>query len=359
MRTMHSGPAATRELVVGSWPGEEFRDNPYVGHFCAGLRSAGVQVRSVKQPWEALEARLDVLHIHWPERVLWGFGKAGGLARAAGVVASLAALRARGVRLVWCVHNLEPHDPGRVRKLAWPYYAGSIAQLVHGFVTLSPSTLALARAHYPAFARKPSTFIWHAPYAVDLAHCQRSVRQRHGIDDSHTLLAFAGAIRRYKGVVELVRCFGQTSAPNLRLLIAGAMEEPELSQALPELAAEDPRVHLALGRLSDDELLATVSAADVVVLPFEKTLHSGSLIYALSCGKPVITPRTAYASDLAGLLGAEWIRMYEPPLTSEQLQQLCRPARGKPDLTPLSAAASGAKIRDFYRSLLPAVPARA
>lgn len=358
MQKMQRGSTATRQLVVGSWPGEEFRNNPYIARFCESLRSAGVRVESVAQPWQALGASLDVLHIHWPELVLWEHGKAGGLARAAGVLAALAALRARGVRLVWCVHNLEPHDAGRARKLAWRYYARGIARLVHGFVTLSPSTLELARTHHAAFAHKPSTFIWHAPYVVEPAASAASVRARHGVGADETLLAFVGAVRRYKGVLELVRCFARLTRRDARLLIAGELGEPALGDTLAQLTAHDPRVRLAFGRLSDEALLATVSAADAVVLPFERTLHSGSLIYALSCGKPVITPHTAYASDLARLLGPEWVRTYEPPLTPEQLGQLLQPAHGAPDLSPLSTAASGAKIRDFYRSLLSAPTAR-
>jgi beta-1,4-mannosyltransferase len=354
MHCMQQGSTATGELVVGSWPGEEFRDNPYIARFCESLRSAGIRVESVAQPWDALNTKLDILHIHWPEQVLWGHGKAAGLARASAVLAALALLRARGVRLVWCVHNLEPHDPGRARKLAWRYYAASIAQLVHGYVTLSPSTLALARARFAALARKPASSIWHAPYRIGSVPADAQLRARQGVLEGETLLVFVGAIRRYKGVVELVRCFAGMASPTLRLLVAGELGDPALGDTLTQLAARDPRLHLAFGRLSDQELLATVCGADAVVLPFERTLHSGSLIYALSCGKPVITPRTAYASDLAALLGSEWVRTYEPPLTPELLARLCHPAAGAPDLTPLSTTASGAKIRDFYRSLLPA-----
>jgi beta-1,4-mannosyltransferase len=340
----------SRSLVVGSWPGT---GNAYVDRFCESLTINGVSVKVIKWPWGCFGKRIDLLQIHWLELALGEVNPFIGLLRATAVVLTLTMLRLRGVKLVWCVHNLEPHDARRRLVIFWRFYAGLVSRLVDGFITLSPSTVEIARTHFPGLVKKPAIFAWHPAYIIPSTPAQApSWRERHGIDAAMTVLAFIGAVRLYKGLEELIAAFMGTSDPNLRLVIAGRVGKEQLRGLLENAVARDKRIILDLRWLSEQELAETVLAADIVVLPFKQTLHSGSVIYGLSCGKAVITPETDYANDLRRNVGPQWVRIYGPPLSPAALYNLCERMEGRPHLDFLSIRKSGKKLKTFYNSLV-------
>lgn len=338
-----------RQMIVGNWPKPE--SNQFVRRFCEALECVDVTVKAFSHPIEAIFERLDVLQIHWPEQVLWGNGRSKSLYLAFLTILALSLLKARGVKLVWCAHNLEPHDTqGAALRVFWRLYLGTIALLLDGFLTLSPSTVQIVRNRVPALRKKPGDFFWHPAYAIEPRGFSRSAwRARHNIADRNVLLCFLGSIKPYKGVEEMVDVFLRTRAPELRLVIAGT-PAPECAEFLNRAAKDDNRITLKLGYPTDDEFSQIVLASDLAVLPFKKIFHSGSMIYALSCGKAVVTPATPYASDLRATLGPEWIRTYHGEFTEDLFFQTS--AEDRPDLSFLSDDKIGSKLRQFYQSLL-------
>ena len=164
------------------------------------------------------------------------------------------------------------------------------------------------------------------------------------------MFAFFGAIRRSKGVENLVSCFQETRNPNLRLTVTGVPYSDDIEHRL-EQAAHSTAAFRWTCASSPTSNSKSVLAADAVVLPFEKILHSGSIIYALSCGKAVLTPNTPYAGDLQKQVGSQWLRTYAPPLTANDLSRLERRPQGKPNLEFLSIVESGRKLKHFYEQL--------
>lgn len=340
----------SRPLIVGSWRGS---NNEYLRLFCESLRVNGIVVEDIKWPWECFGKRIDVLHIHWLEQAFGEVHQFIGLARAIAVILALIVLRLRGVKVVWCVHNLEPHDARRHLLLFWWFYAGFVGYLVDGFVTLSPSTVEIARAHFSGLRKKPATFAWHPRYPItELIPEEPAWRARHGMNSSMTVLAFVGGIRPYKGLEELITSFLAVHNPDMRLVIAGRLGKSGLRILLERAVAIDRRIVLDLRWLSERELQETALAADVLVFPFAQTLHSGSVVYGLSCGRAVITPAVDYANDLLRHVGSQWIRTYEPPLSAATLTKFCKRANGQPDLGFLSVYESGAKLKAFYENLV-------
>ena len=312
---------------------------------------AGVSVVDVALPKYSLAGKIDILQIHWPDRVFIKAGRWGGMARAFAVLAVLAWLRFRSVKLVWCVHELEPHDAGWLYLHFWPIYMGVLSRLVHGFMTLSPSTEKIVRNHYRGLANKPSIFTWHPDYVVTrAANGDAERRAGHDTAEPQTKIAYFGTVRAYKGVDELLSCFRQTHDPRLRLAITG-LAIGKRREALEDAARQDPRISLDLRMVEDDELEDAVLSADAVVLPFRKTFHSGSIVYALCCGKAVVTPRTPYAADLQAQIGSQWLRLYDPPLRPAHLAALHDLPQDAPDLDFLSIARSGPQLRQFYEQI--------
>jgi len=341
------------QLRVGSWPGRDYH-NQFVRHFCQSLVESRVSVLDVSDPRLIAACEIDVLHIHWPEKVFWDGGSLPRvIARLIGTLKALGRLKQSGVALVWTVHNLKPHDlPIRFRPL-WTYYLSQLGQLIDGFVTLSPATIDVVRQKIPKLRKTRAIYAWHPPYyppgpmALDID----SVRRELGIGQDQYLFGFLGMIRPYKGVEELIQAFRKIQGHGYSLLIAGAPVPDQYAFRIGSLAMGDRRIHLVLRRLTDLEFSSYAAAADTLVLPFRDNLHSGSLIHAVSQHKAALTPETPFSCNLREVVGREWVQTYPPPLTPEILLS-AKPAKGVPSLDALDVSYSGAKLAEFYRSLI-------
>jgi hypothetical protein len=95
-------------------------------------------------------------------------------------------------------------------------------------------------------------------------------------------------------------------------------------------------------------------AADLVVAPFADILNSASVMLALSFDRPVLAPALGSLPGVAEAVGAGWMRLYEPPLTSVDLAgalvDLPR-ADERPDLVAFEWSAIAEGTEALYRSV--------
>src|SRR5207253_2551648 len=136
--------------------------------------------------------------------------------------------------------------------------------------------------------------------------------------------AFVGRIEPYKNALALVRAFRATEDPALRLVVAGAADESDAAELRAE-AAGDSRIRLRLERVADSDLQTYLKAADLVVLPYRRIMHSGSALLALSFGRPVLVPDQGSLAELRAHVGAEWLRLYRGELTGATLREAAAP----------------------------------
>lgn len=348
------------ELRVASWPGKTKAHNPFLSIFLGGLEEAGCAVDNVASPADldrAMRAEPDVLLIHWAERVYLAQSRWEALKNIHLLLRAIDR-RPKGTRVVWLVHNLEPHDARRFQRLVWRPYIRALTRRLDGFLTLAPGTVATVRHDLPALADTPALGLWHPAYPEARLDAEGRARARAalGLSEAEHVLGYCGQIRPYKGVADLLTQFLQTKDPSLRLLLAGHPQENRpgaaaFLSALKEKAARDPRVILQLGDLSEEAFKNAQGVCDAIVAPFRRYLHSGSLVHSLSAARPVLTPKTPFAESYQGLVGPDWLRLYEGGLTSKHLLQ----ARTKPsqdiNLEPFSAVNVGAAARAFFESL--------
>jgi glycosyltransferase involved in cell wall biosynthesis len=120
------------------------------------------------------------------------------------------------------------------------------------------------------------------------------------------IFLFFGLLRPYKGVIHLIHAFEQLSKEiigNSRLLIVGeAWEDTKSAHAAGDSPVHD-RIRLVDRYVSDEEVPAFFSAADVLVLPYTRASQSGVAHIGISYGLPII------ASQVGGL--AESLDEYE------------------------------------------------
>jgi glycosyltransferase involved in cell wall biosynthesis len=321
--------------------------NPYQRLLYGAMGRLGVQVRYLGEltpshtvnllllpaelAWHRM-AGARVVHLHWVFTFTLPGARRFPVLRRLGqawFLLWLRVCRALGLRLVWTVHNVLPHD--RVfaddvaarRALVW----ASDLVLAH-----SPAPLAELAALGAAPRR--SAVIEHGPLRpVTPAASLR----RPGSGAGPRRFLFFGRVQQYKGITDLLSAFAALPAGTAaELTVAGPCPDSRLRAELRELAGRAGHpVTLHLDRVPDPEVTALLAAADVVVLPFRRVSTSGSAILALCHGRPLIVPDRPGLADLPG----EAVLRYDgsvPGLAAE----LARLADAQPAALAAMAAAA-------------------
>jgi glycosyltransferase involved in cell wall biosynthesis len=133
-----------------------------------------------------------------------------------------------------------------------------------------------------------------------------SARKYLGFNIKDFVFLFFGGIKPYKGVDDLLEAFKQLikERKNVRLLIAGKCNSKDLKKMLNNYKKElKEDVKIYTEYIENDKVQYYFNCADAVVYPFKKITTSGSIILALSFGKPVIYPRIGNLKELPCNLG--------------------------------------------------------
>jgi glycosyltransferase involved in cell wall biosynthesis len=138
-------------------------------------------------------------------------------------------------------------------------------------------------------------------------------RKRLNLNENDFVYLFFGELKPYKGVDNLLKAYAEMAQPTDRLIIAGKSYDAAYFASIKQQADTIPGVSIYHRFIKDEEVQVFFNAADVVVLPFIRIDHSGSVDLAMSFGKPVITLKT---EAMTKLLGHQSELLFE---TSEQL----------------------------------------
>lgn len=319
---------------------ESFKDirsttNPYVAQLAASLE-ARRDIELMKFSWPtALMGRYDVFHVHWPEIMFDGHKRTGQVLRR--VLTTLLLLRLVLTRtpVVRTVHNLErPSDRGRLDHL-----------LLDGFDYLTRVRIRL-NDYTPMPADAPFVTIRHGHYCDWYApHPTETVRPGR--------IVYAGLIRRYKGVEQLLGAFSKIADSTLSLHIAGKPSSPALTLAVQMAAEADARISHELRFLGDAEFVATVTGSELVVLPYHRMHNSGAALAALSLGRPVLVPDNDVNRALSEEVGRGWVFTFTGELAPQDLQRAIAQLRASdnrpPDLSARDWASVGERHERSFR----------
>jgi glycosyltransferase involved in cell wall biosynthesis len=277
------------------------KDNPYQQLLANALAKLGVEV-SFPQGYRrglpfsrALTGayRVDVLHLHWLTPYLKGKSYPTKAAYALKLLLDLRLAKARGVRLVWTIHNLVSHETTTPKLEIW--LSRRLAALADGLIVHSEGAMAAVTKQFKVCAEKIA-IIPHGDFADAYGKKmpRAEARQRLGLDQQIPVFLFFGMIRPYKGVESLLKVWKQTYLLHQRgvLIIAGDARDPVLAQSVSLAAADIPNVHLHMRFIPDDEVPVFFSAADYAVFPFTKSLTSGSFALARTYSVPVVAAKT-------------------------------------------------------------------
>jgi beta-1,4-mannosyltransferase len=311
---------ARAPLRVLGWPAFANRaEQPYNALLYSHLQKLGVDVADVSAR-RVLSGRYQVLHLHWPDRRVRAHRALTAWLRSTALITLLDAARARGMRIVWTVHNLAAHEGTHHRRLEERYFT-ALTRRLDGIIALSEFGVSAARERYPELRQRPAFVVPHGHLRSvypDAITCEQA-RAQLDIPLHTRVIAFVGQVRAYKNVPRLIEQF-RTLEGDVMLLVAGKAKPAALGADIAALAAKDERVRFVPAFIPDAQLQVFLRAADLVVLPYRDILNSGSALLALSFDRPVLVPRRGAMADLAAAVGDAWVRTYEGELTTNVLR---------------------------------------
>lgn len=300
------------------------QDNPYQCLLVDAVSAAGVKVRFPKgyrrllpvfRAW--LSIKSPILHLHWLEPYS---GRGAAMLKwfyCAKLIVDLVLLRVAGVKLVWTVHNLLPHDTSTPGIDRWTQ--GGVARLAHRIILHSETAQKLFETAHGERWEK-SVVIPHGHYQTWYPEKvnRQEARRLLGLPDGTLICLAFGMIRPYKGIHQLIEAWRQLPQDQDRLLIiAGEIGDPGLDQSIIDLL--DETISYRPGRTPDDEVALLFSAADLAVYNFSRLLTSGSVMLALSYDLPVVAPAHPV---LCELLGEDAPLLFEPGRTDSLVKKL-------------------------------------
>ncbi|KKM13016.1 hypothetical protein SY88_00120 [Clostridiales bacterium PH28_bin88] len=222
--------------------------------------------------------RPDIIHIEWLPLVqtvpveLW----------------FLKIMKKRGVRLVYTVHNVLPHDTGLRYK--------PIFSRIYDFMDALICHTREAKEQLVSTFKTPASKIWvipHGPMFHDSFKITRAeARTRLGCQEDLPIVLFFGAIRPYKGLeyfLEVWRVVTE-NCPEARLMIAGNGDKEyiqRLKEKIDGLGLNESVVsHFRF--IPNEELPVFHQAADIFVYPYQAITQSGALFTGMAFGKAIV-----------------------------------------------------------------------
>jgi glycosyltransferase involved in cell wall biosynthesis len=250
-----------------------------------------------------------ILHLHWTHRFLIGYNKVRTVLRSVSFIFQIILIKAFRKKVVWTVHNLKNHE-GKHEKLEI-YFSSILAHLVDTIIAHCQTSKREICRIYKIRNKKKIVVIPHGNLmnVYDNSLSRDQARRQLNILSEDLTFLFLGNIRRYKGVLELIESFQKIKENNSKLIIAGKLEDKELSDLISLKIKRVNNIQLIPSFISDDEIQIYMNAADIVIFPYRDIMTSGAAILAMSFGKAIIAPKIGCLHDILDNSGSF---LYDP-----------------------------------------------
>jgi glycosyltransferase involved in cell wall biosynthesis len=251
-------------------------------------------------------ANYRIIHIHWPTFSPISKNRFIQLLGLYYSIFCIAWMKVIGLKVVWTVHNVLPHQTNTANDLLISRFLSRVAsaKIVHSSNTLSQME-GLAINTRDSFIIPHGNYIGAYPNVIS----KKTARKRLNIPLTAKVILFFGRIEPYKNVPALINAFSQITDKNTYLVIAGKCDDAELKDFFNRRQKElKPRVQIYDRFIEDNEVQVFFNASDVVCLPFRAVTTSGSALLALSFGRPLLAPHVGELKDLPDHVGI----LYDP-----------------------------------------------
>ncbi len=192
-----------------------------------------------------------------------------------------------GVKLVWTLHNIMPHDSpdDGVYLKARRYFAKKVDWIrVFSPTTVTDAASILSISEDKFIIVPEGSYVSYYPNTTN----RESARNKFSISTDSKVVLFFGSIRPYKGIEDLIIAFKNINVGHL--IIAGNCTNKSYANSLLDLIGESKSITFHSRGVSLTDIQFYMSCANVVVLPFKKIENSGSAILAMGFSKPIVAP---------------------------------------------------------------------
>lgn len=252
-------------------------------------------------------AKRTAVHLHWINSVIGGAGsQKEANRRVSNFLDSLDLLSESNVDIVFTIHNKLSHDATFIdAELALQQGILDRCAVVHSMTQAGLDSMRdfadidsdrVIVSGHPLYENVYPNFLTRE-------ECRKSL----GIRPDEFVLCLFGAIKPYKGLDELKYYWSEYAATcdgPVRLLVAGAPDKTEEAKRFIEWAISHPSVTIQPTKIPYEQVQLFVKASDAGVIPYRRTLNSGSAMLHLTFGRPIVTvnepaiveglPREAY-----------------------------------------------------------------
>lgn len=191
-----------------------------------------------------------------------------------------------GIKLVYTVHNVLPHEDGE----SYRSWFTKLYQAVDGLIC--HSEIVRERMIQEFAVPGPRLYVIpHGPLFDDLTSSMSETQDNPWTREGRCLIVCQGIIRPYKGVPFLLDAWSHVERASQRAwLIVAGLADPEYALELQEYAK-----HLALRQaqfefrfLGAEEMVGLLSAAEILAYPYRDITTSGALMTGLALHKPIV-----------------------------------------------------------------------
>jgi len=205
-------------------------------------------------------------------------------------------LRRRGVKVLFVIHNVMPHEPR-----PWDRWLAYLAlRQGHHFLVQT------AREKERLLSLLPQAQTITSPHPVyDMFADQRiptaDAKQQLGLPVDEPVALFFGIVRPYKGLQFAIEALAELRArgSKVRLLVVGEFWEDVIAYTqLIEKLGLSSQVKIDNRYIPDEEVGLYFSAADVFVAPYVGGTQSAAVKVALGFDLPVVISRAIVSEEL-------------------------------------------------------------
>jgi glycosyltransferase involved in cell wall biosynthesis len=310
-------------ITISSWPNTP-TTNQYLNLYHEALGRYGIALGPPLEIQDdfltARRGNVQAIHLQWVPEQIW---RARGpswhhrLRGVGGLWKFLRHARGLGIRILWTLHDIEPHERGgvfdglgyrllaRFADVCICHDRWAAEQFVRRLGGRAEKVILMPHGNYDGIYPSP------APREATLT--------RLGLDPRRKTLVCQGMIRPYKRfdlAVDALRRLGDA----YQLVVAGWPTEAAWGEDLRRRAEGLSGVRLLFEELSEQALADVVHAADCVLLPYQKITGSGAFLTVATLGRGVVASDLRFfrhllefdpeagvlfpAGDVAGLAGA-------------------------------------------------------
>jgi beta-1,4-mannosyltransferase len=273
-----------------------FKDNPFTSLLYCESGLLGIRTLETDDFEQFLVllgglAPGEICHVQWTQLIAQNQKNCGrAFRRVRRFRRALVSAKKRGVSIVWTLHNRVPHE------LRFPALELSVLKILasesDGIHIMNVDTMRAVADLYQLRVEK-SFHVPHPSYGKTYGDVvPRSEARRYlGIAQNDHVILFLGHIRDYKGIETLLAAFeiAAEADPRLCLVIAGRVH-PSMAYVMKAIGQSTGRIQLVDKRIPDEEIAHFLAAADLLALPYQAVLNSGSVALAATYGVPVLLP---------------------------------------------------------------------